>query len=214
MERFQAYLNGTMSDEEHVSFDSELELDPNLREEFAMFKKAHRAIVYLNKKELKQKLKTIDAENSSATSGGRTRKLIVRLAVAASLILIAGFSFFFTTGYFDQDRSLADLSEEYFVPTQPESFRGDNAQGKPNYEEQLVQADLLYQGGDYDGAIAEYKKLSLISNTMSDRAEWNLAMSYLLSESHRAECDALLDRIISDTTHMYRERAVRLQEEI
>ncbi len=213
-ERIEAYLKGTMSNEEHVSFDSELAMDQILREEVAMHRKAHRTIDYLNRKELKQKLKSIDAETTSARNGSRMRKLIIRLAVAASIVLVMSLGFMFTTGYFNQSTSLADLSEEFFVPTQPESFRGDNGQMTRSYAEQLVDADLLYQKGDYDSAITEYKRLSLIANTMSDRAEWNLIMSYLMNESHQVQCNNLLEKIVADPTHMYHERALRLQEEL
>ena len=214
IERLEAYLGGTMSKDERVIFDSELALDQSLREELEKHKKAHQAITYMNRKELKQKLETIDAESVFPAKQARIRKLVLRVAAAASIVLLVGFGIVFTTGYFEQESSLADLSEEYFVPTIPESFRGENDQNTSSFEEQLVQADLLYQNGDYAGAIVEYKRLSLIDHTLNDLADWNLLMSYLLSESHQSEFKNLLNRIVADQRHMYQERARRLQKEL
>ncbi|RLD19472.1 MAG: hypothetical protein DRI69_08360 [Bacteroidetes bacterium] len=214
IERIESYLSGEMSQEDKVSFESELTQDQDLREEVALHRKADRAIAYLNEKQLKQRLQTITAGQKASASGGRMRKLVIRLSIAASIVLLATWSVLITTDYFDQNASLADLSEEFFVPTQPEVFRGEDAQDKSSYTGQLIEADLMYQSGDFEGAIAEYKRLSLNSNTLNDRAEWNLAMSYLLSESHQGEFDALLDQITGDTTHMYHERALSLLEEL
>jgi tetratricopeptide (TPR) repeat protein len=214
MDRFESYLKGAMSKSERESFDSELEVDQSLREELAAHKNADSAIAYLNRKELKRQLESIDEEDPFVRTQTRIRKILIRVAVAASIVLLAGFGIVFTTGYFSQETSLADLSEEYFAPTQAESFRGSDDGVKRSYEAQMIQADLLYQKGEYEKAIAEYKRLSLIDNTLNDLAEWNLVMSYLLSESHQTDCEEILNRIASDTTHMYYERALKLQKEL
>jgi len=214
MERFEAYLTGKLSSEERMIFESEMSENKDLREELAIQKKAHLAIAYLNRKALKQKLVLMDAETTAISKQRQIRKFIVRLAVAASIVLLAGFGFIFITDYFGGESSLAELSEEYFIPTTPESFRGDKVKDTPGYEEQLVVADNFFQKGDYASAIREYKRLSQIDNTRSELAQWNLVMSYLMSESHPDECEKLLNQIIADKTHTYHERAIRLRREL
>jgi hypothetical protein len=213
-ERIETYLKGNMSRDEKQSFENELTSDDNLQKELVAHRKANSAIAYMNRRELKHKLESIDAENPPRRGEARIRKLVIQLAVAASVVLLAGFYFMFGDDYFAQQSSLAVLSEEYFVPTQQEIFKGNDAQNKHSYEEQLIGADQLYQNGQYEEAIIEYKRLSLVGHTLNDLAEWNLAMSYLLSESHQSDFDALLGQIIADSTHPYNERAIRLRKEL
>jgi len=213
-ERIETYLKGNMSRDDKQSFESELTSDDELQKEMAAHKSANGAISYMNRRALKSKLVAIDAENPAQRKESKIRKLMIQLAFAASIVLLAGFYFVFGGDYFNQQSSLAELSEEYFVPTHLENFKGSDAQIKRSFEEQLISADLLYQNGNYEEAIAEYKRLSLMDHTLSDLAEWNLVMSYLLSESHQSEFESTLSQIEEDKTHPFYERAVRLDEEI
>jgi hypothetical protein len=213
-EQIEAYLKGSMSSSHRQSFENELVGDVGLQTEIAAHRKADLAISYLNQRELKKKLKAIDSETPLKNEQASFRRLVIRACVAASVIIVAGFLFVLTTDYFDNESSLADLSTEYFVPVQQEIFKGNNASDKLTYSEQLQAADKLYLNGDYEMAIVEYKRLSQIDNTQSDLAEWNLAMSYLLSESHQSEFDLLLGQIISDNAHLYNERALNLKKEL
>lgn len=212
-ERFEAYINGKMTNKEIAAIESELAVNQDMRTEMALHRKSHKAIAYLNQRDLKRRIVAIDDETKSSSSQAPIRKLVIRVAVAASIALLAVFIIVFSNDRFTSEPSLAELSEAYFAPTHSETFRGANTDEKHSYEKQLISADSLYKLRNYDAAIQEYKRLSLIDNTLNDRAEWNLVMSYLLSDTHQSKFIEALNQIVEDPTHMFQEKAVSLQSD-
>ena len=203
-----------MSESQRQAFEQRIAEDKQLAADVAAHTRAHKVLDAANQHVLKSRLAAIDAE-LDGNKKGNIRRLMPRLAIAASFLLIAAVAVTLlvrqpagTTG--DAVAS-ADLATKYFAPTQVDQLRNKDNYSE-TYQATLSACDRYFEAGYYDEAVKGYSYHAGIDHMLNERAEWNLMISYMALED--GSYVPILEQIADDEGHMYHDQALKLQKEL
>jgi tetratricopeptide (TPR) repeat protein len=170
----------------------------------------------------------------TGTSGnGGFKKALPFIGIAASIALVVTLGIFFLGG-----SKSGKIADTYFVAFEESVSRGtDNepadmfAQGMTSYEAKdyqtaanrfdqdhsskagLLAGDCYYLLENYDLAVIRYKKVVDAGQGWEERAEFNLAMTYLKMDEV-AQATMVLKKITSDPGHDYYKDAQKALDEV
>ncbi|MBK8968455.1 MAG: tetratricopeptide repeat protein [Lewinellaceae bacterium] len=236
-DRIEAYLLGHLAPAEAAAFEQEMAQNPALATEVDKQRLELRAMELLAEAELRANFSAWKAEKNAAeeaggakvVSIGHTRRLIFRIAAAASVLLLIGFfaQRLFTGPdqqelagrYFDESATSVRVRGRADIPPalQPAlasmdagDYRGALAalQAVPDSawagKVQLLQGECYFRLKDFDGAIRQFQA-AIRSGEPAEReeAEYLLLLTYMASGAHDAEAAALKERILGDSGHGY-----------
>lgn len=235
-DRIEAYLLGQMPSTEVAAFEQEIGQDDTLAREVDRQRLEHRAMELLLREELRNNLQLWKAEEdkagvaSESSTGAKTvslhasRRLIFRIAAAASIALLIGF---FARQFFSGSTNYETLAMAQFDDTAV-TIRGANdtdpftpayqAIAQKDYPAALIQlervpkdyapATVLNLRGEcyfrlrqYSQAVATYQQLlqsKPADGDLREKAEWRLLLSYLAQGGPQAEVERLLDKVIAE----------------
>ena len=250
-DRIEAYLFDQFSPAEKQAFEREMQDNPGLAARVEQHRLEHRAMELLLQQEMRDNLAAwkADQENTETASEGVARKvpiglnrrLILRIAAAASVLLVIGFfsrDFFSGTdnaglasAYFEESgvavrSGASDALPEALTPMldrmAEKDYRGALAAAPTGTSGDLREKTLLLQGEcyfylrDYDNAAAAFNTLlsSSPSPSAQEQAEWLLLLTYVAEGKHPQEAERLFGRILGDKGHGYREDAEELRSKV
>ena len=115
IELIDGYLKGALNKKQKDLFDTSLENDPNFAKEFREIKEIHDGIKTVARLEALKTIENVEEELKSKESTLNTFKMKKSVIAAASLILIAAFSFFTLTKS-DSNPTLQSVFQENYEP--------------------------------------------------------------------------------------------------
>ena len=232
-DRIEAYLLGQMPPEEATRFEQEMAADQSLAAEVGQQQLEHRAMELLLREELQSQMQQWKEEKEQEEAGVGTgakvvpmntsRRLIFRLAAAASVALLIGF---FSRQFFFSPTDYESLAMENFGSSSV-NMRGDKqnilspayqAMNDKDYQKALMQLDLLPGGyqpltvlnlrgechfylHQYQQSAASYQQIlqsASADGDLREKAEWRLLMSYVAAKDRQAEVDSLLNKVMGE----------------
>lgn len=232
----EKYLLGELSQEELREFNTLLENDPEFKEEFEFQTDVKRAVTAEEDEDFMKMLSDFDAEGIDEKP--RTKSFPTKWLVAASIALLAGFTYFFMA---NQSISTQELYAQNFEPYRNvvhPIVRGEEG------VDLKTKAFSAYQTGDYEKAfllLTElsatdkeshnlfYRANSLIQlnraeeaipllqeymgakDTLSDKSTWYLAMAYLQLDD-MANAKKTLNSVVEEGTYKVTEAQKLLEE--
>ena len=220
----QKYLTGEMTEQEKVDFEKALVQNEALQNEFLSTITPAYTTQHLRKNIQSQ----ITEESTKSIKSS-----LFYWMIAASIVLIISFAFFFQNGLFDQG-----LDVDYYA------YYPSSSTVRGNDNEEHLKAFVYYEKGEYQKALEEfqqypktpeymlYKGICLLhleeisnikasisyfeqvlhSNTnLDETAEWFLALAYLQAGEKR-KAKPLLEKISTDRLHFNYLKALELLE--
>ena len=167
MENFELienYCEGKLNEEEKALFEGRLQVDTNLKEELELYKNIVAGIKESGKKRLKGKLieadKELDAETKVTERKSVKPSYLKIFAIAASVMIVVGFSVFYL--YFNT-KSCSELASTYYEPEKGLPV----VMGTNNSKWDEVMND--YKTGNYSGAKSKLEKIggSITNDTIN-----------------------------------------------
>lgn len=255
-DRIDRYAEGTMPDSERERFEVELTSNAELKEAYATYLLGNEAIEQGIENSLRQQLRSWAAEDAPNLTSklGQADPTIrpaakvvamrpnwTRWAVAASVVLLAGFMLFrwsmssavsdealFAAHYTLPDVPTMRSSDGTTQPLEP-GYRsvqaGDFAaavdffQSIPTDNERYPEAQLwlghsALQLKRYELAIAAFDRAAQRNDfKIKEKAQWNLVLAYLAAgRAGEAVFQQNLARIVADPTHSYQKEAQSVQD--
>jgi len=108
----EQYYEGKLSDTEKTAFETRLQIDANLKNEFTLYKNIVEGIIDAGKENFKAKLKLANAELDEKKVVPLKQKISYKtFALAASILLIIGIYVFWFT---QTKTNLAQLADKYY----------------------------------------------------------------------------------------------------
>lgn len=254
----ERYAEGSMSSDECAQFERQLSEDAALKEAYEVYLTGQEALEQGIENTLRQQLKQWAAEEgpflTASTSGAvqgadapkakrvAMRPVWARWAVAASVVLLAGFLWFrlgdsgtnsanlFATYYQLPDGSAmrsgsggtdplatgrqAFAAKDY--KTAADFFQNIPASDPYRAEASLLLGHAALQLHEYDRAIAAFSETITLGDVkFTEKAQWNLALTYLAADrAQTPACRALLTALASDPGHSYAQQARKVVAEI
>jgi tetratricopeptide (TPR) repeat protein len=235
-ERIEAYIANEMSDTERVSFESALESDSTLADEFRELELAYKLFEAEEEIGIKNKIRNIRSASGRQTSVFSISRAI---AVAASLILIIGAGFWTSSLFNQQERMFAQHFEPF---PNVVTIRGDQQispelkNGMAHYSDrswEMAEQDLkavlelepknmtasFYLGISYLANDRTERAISLLEPVNADtnglfqsHARWYLALAHLKLKDDQAK--VLLSQIADGNDPDYGQKAAELMEEL
>jgi len=183
-ERIDQYLDGELSGNELQTFESQISNDPQLEEELMANVLLREALESDVQADMRANIKNWRKENHEQNTGLTIRKIIVRLAAAASVLLVFGLAI---GNLILPQYSNDAIAESVYIPETDLSgaVKGQTA-------DVLDQALLAFENENYDKAMAGFKQYP-----DNDKAIYGLAQSYFLTNQFDAAIvsfSELLDR--------------------
>jgi hypothetical protein len=235
IERIDAYLNGEMSPEEVRAFEVEMENDAALKEAVELEQTLMDGIFAAN---LRAELEEIAKEERSANTGGKVVRLGQwrQIAVAASVLLLVGFFFWWNIQGGEQSPAFAniyspdpglpvvmgEMDEGIFNEAMVSYKEGEIQKAKTAFEVLCAGAEVdkycfylaqtLIQEEKYASAVIHLEKV--VADTNSDfrqKAQWHLA--YCLYQIGDDKYTAILQDISDDANHPFHKEASELLSE-
>ncbi|NUO01967.1 MAG: hypothetical protein HUU01_15290 [Saprospiraceae bacterium] len=247
IERIDQYATGTMSDRERAAFEAELKENRELQEILALYRESEEVIEQSIENNLRAQLNTWAEENRAVqpVATGKQeakvislRTMVTRWAVAASVLLIAGFFFLYQSSQSLSDSALYAANYEApdgsllrgEAPEDPLS-QGAEAFSNKNYavartffnqipptvpsfaEAQYFLGHIALQEQQYDEAIAAFDKAVQANDIrITDKAEWNMVLTYVAAgRTENATFKTLLAALAGNVNHSYYEQAKELE---
>jgi hypothetical protein len=234
-DRIEAYLLGQMPPEVADRFEQEMAADQSLAAEVGQQELEHRAMELLLREELQSQMLQWKAEKEQEEAGTGTgpaakvipintsRRLVFRLAAAASVALLIGF---FSRQFFFSPTDYESLAMENFGSSSA-NMRSDaqnplspvyQAMNQKDYPGALAQLDRLPAGyqpltvlnlrgechfylHQYPQSAASYQQIlqsGSADGDLREKAEWRLLLSYVADKNQQAKVDSLLERVIAE----------------
>ncbi len=222
-EKIDQYLDGELGAEEQVSFEQAMANDPALEEEVRQNLLLREAIEAGYQEEMRAHIRKWRQEGASSGSGrtANIRKLSLRLAAAASVLIIFGLSIFtvvvpqysnerIAEKYYEPEGDLglirgsndADILRQAFENYEQGNYTGaiPGFQRYPNNDKALYGLGLsYYQIGDFDRALETFKTLVERDNIeYTEKAEFYLLLSHLKADRTGPEFQQLLDKMVEE----------------
>lgn len=254
-DNIERYASGQMAAAERQDFEAELAGNAELKQAYELYRLGDEVLEQGIENELRQQLKTwaaTDAAAMTATQGGgmsQPRAQVVpmrttwaRWAVAASVVLLAGFLFFRWTATGYTDAALFAASYEKPTATAFRSVDGaidpfeagfkflENSdfsqaiaffQTVPANDARYTEAQYwlghaALQAKAYDPAIAAFQNV-LTRNEIkfTEKAQWNLVLTYLAAgRTQTPGFQTLLTDIANNPDHSFQPKAKALQQKL
>lgn len=251
-DKIEAYLSGEMTETEATTFDKEVATNKELAAAVDRHLLAHDAIEVMIEDNLRAEMKDWSAaenKNKEAKihqlgqkkeSGGKVRRLVYRLAAAASVALVVGFFGlqFSNTNYsntalsagaynFDLSATRSTNTAQNPLATGLKAYEAANytaaiqffqniPTANPQYSEaQYYLGHSLYQNKDYDQAINTFEKV-IRSNDVryKEAAEWYQVVNYVAAKKEGNDFTRLLNQLVTDEGHPYHKNAVELDAKL
>jgi len=251
IERLDQYSSGSMSDPERAAFEAELKENAELREALALYRESEAVIEQSIENNLRQQLQAW-SEETRATQPIATEKpeakvvslraVVTRWAVAASVLLAAGFFYLYQSSQSLSDAALFAANYEApedgpirgdAAPVDPisqgaEAFNNKNyavartffnqipPTDRPYAEAQYYLGHIALQQQQYDDALAAFEKAEQANdNRITGKPEWNMVLTYLAAKrTEDARFKALLAKLTGDVNHSYYAKAKELEEKL
>ncbi|MDQ3193147.1 MAG: hypothetical protein M3Q58_16305 [Bacteroidota bacterium] len=237
-EMMESYFEDRMSEAEKASFEAKLILDENFKDEFEVYKKVRQGIFIAGEAELRDKLKAADKEiepSLRAKDRNNIIPLYKKLLVAASIAALISMSYllFLKDDYqfrkFEEKEPglpvLMNNNEKSALNKAMTLYKaGEYSESKEIIENLLSikpeNDTLLYFNGvvnyeleAYSKAADQFEAVSEIESVFNEQAEYRLALSYLrLSKENKAR--VVLEKIVSNPSHLYKEQAQELLKQL
>ena len=240
MERIDRYLKGQLTEEELQSFEAEMELDADLRNEVLLQRDIKIGAEAYFDEELREKLAAVEQQQQVSDRPGRRFffKPWRPVGIAASVVLLLGLAYLILmpSNSGDPQALFASYYQPYPNIVNPIERSAANIQndGLSNYEQgnyqqavmqfeeelkQFPQSDfrLFYQAlaylevGDNENAL---KNLAQINEPgeFYHPAQWYLALTYLKAENIDEAKNQL--QVIADNPGDYQRRAIELLDKL
>ena len=235
IEKIDAYLNGEMNPEEVRAFEAEVERDAALREAVELERTLMDGIFAAN---LRAELQDIAQEESSANSSGKVIRLGQwrQIAVAASVLLLVGFFFWWNMQGGDQSPAFAnaytadpglpvvmgEADEAIFNEAMIAYKEGENQKAQTVFEVLCTGAEIdkycfyfaqtLIQEEKFASAIIHLDKI--VGDTASDfrqKSQWHLAFCLYKIGDDRYK--TILQDISETVDHPFQKEADQLIQE-
>ena len=230
--RFEQLLRNQLSEEESKQLLKEIAQNPALKKEFESYQNAWDLAKTLERRELKNKVRTIAAHQTR-----RKNKTWFWYAAASVLILAAGY------WAFQPEIQTEHIAQSYFKPY-PDKFssmsieqakdsllQAMTAYNKKDYAEavrlfnqlppayaqevKLYEGIGLYEMGDKKNAKQIFKKLSQDStSTYREAARWYLALTHLALNEKEAALLQLNEMLTDSLTTFHREDVSAIIEQL
>lgn len=247
IERLDQYATGSMSDSERAAFEAELQENAELREALALYRESEAVIEQSIENNLRLQFQSWTAENRAAqpvATGKHETKIIslrtvvTRWAVAASVLLVAGFFYLYQSSQSLSDTALFAANYEVpdgslmrgSAPADPlaqgaEAFSNKNyavartffnqipPTDPPYAEAQFFLGHIALQQQEYDLAIAAFDKAVKANDIrITEKAEWNIVLTYVAAgRTEDANFKTLLTALAGNVNHSYYEQAKALE---
>ena len=230
--RIRAYLEGRLSLEEKMAFEEERKQDPELDQAVKSALLLTAGLQHTEHQDRRTELKDLLRQQRKV----KTRRLWTSIALAASVLLLAGLMWYYMPG---QQASPAELFAEYYeAPAAPETMgtAGDSllrlghaAYNRQAYgEAQQFYEDAVEAGLDLSQVPYLYLGIALLENESfekahasltkaraqhPERAAWYLAMLSLRT-GDVVTARGALEAIAGQEGHYYQGKATELLEEL
>ncbi|MEL7119473.1 MAG: tetratricopeptide repeat protein [Bacteroidota bacterium] len=196
IDKIDEYLDGELNDQEKNAFEKELEKDATLEQELRANLLLREVIEHGYKEEMRTNIRKWRQESneSNQTGSTRIRPLFVRIAAAASVLLVAGMLVF---NIILPQYSNSNIATAYYEPV------GDLAGGSRSTTDGdvLDEAIAAFENGDYANAITGFQNFP-----NNDQALYGLAHTYYLTERYN-EAAQTFDQLIDKANIEYIEQA-------
>ncbi len=237
-EKIDPYLDGELDAEEKTSFEKALANDPALEEEVRQNVLLREVVETGYQEKLRANIRQWRKEGQSAgvQTATNIRKLSIRLAAAASVLLVIGLGIFtvvapqysndrIAEAFYEPESDLglirgsndADILRQAFENYEQGNYTGaiPGFQRYPDNDKALYGLGLsYYQLGDFDQAIASFRQLVDRDNIeYTEKAEFYLLLSHLKADRTGPEFQQLLDKMIEDGGY-YSGQAERIQRKM
>lgn len=250
-ERIEAYLFDRLSPEDKQAFEREMRENPELARAVEVHQMEHEAMELLLRQEMqdnlaswKQEKETLAADTGTGAkkiSMGFNRRLLFRLAAAASVLLVIGFfsrQFFSGTdnaglasAYFEDSAAGVRAGDSGDMPAElapmlermaEKDYRGALAAAPASPDVNIREKTALLEGEcyfylqDFPNAIAAFTALldTAPSPAVQEKAQWLLLLTYVAEGKHPQERDGLFDRILKDEGHGYWKQVKELKGKV
>lgn len=225
---FEKYRAGEMNQTEMTEFEERLRKEDDLAASYQHFLLAAESAEYLAYKDLKNKLRQANTENSAKSP----RRTISRWAIAASILILIGLLLFKGWQYgspqlidryaleprFSNNRSndVDDWTEVKQMLDQGDyaMVLDDLSMHSPNDPfSSLVRGYALLKSDQADEAILVFSELSETTSNYQQQAQFQLALA-LLQAGETTDAISTLDEIAIHPDHDYSPAAINLLDDI
>lgn len=230
-DKIDQYLDGELSQKEVEDFETTMENDPSLEEEVLGNLLLRETIETGYREEMRANIRQWRKEGAQVSTGTNIRKLTVRLAAAASVLLVFGLAVFnlVLPSYSNEGISQiayiqeTDLSgglkgagETDVLTSAITNYEAGNyEQAIPLFQQFPDNDKAIYglaqsyiQTDNFDPAISALKQLIDRGNIdYIEQAEYYLMMTYLKKGDLNTEFYSLLDKIADNGSAQYKEKA-------
>lgn len=254
-DNIERYASGQMTAAERQAFEAELARNAELKQAYELYRLGDEVLEQGIENDLRKQLKSWAAEDATsgtaALGGGSTqpRAQVIpmqttwaRWAVAASVVLLAGFFFFRWAGSGYTDASL--FATHYEKPTQStfrsaagandpfetgfKALENNNLPAAIDFFQSLPPKDARYaeaqywlghaalQDKQYDRAIAAFQAvIGRDEVKFTEKAQWNLVLTYLAAgRTEEAGFQTSLTGIANNENHSFHQQALALQKKL
>lgn len=250
--QIEAYLSGEMNETEATAFDKEVATNKELAAAVDRHLLAHDAIEVMIEDNLRAEMKDWSAaanKNKEANihqigqkkgSSGKVRRLVYRLAAAASVALVVGFFGlqFSNTNYSNTALSTGAYNFDLSATRSTNTAQNPLAKGLKAYEnadyaaaiqffQNIPTANLqyneaqyylghsLYQNKDYGQSINTFQKVVSTNDLRyKEAAEWYQVVNYVAVKKEGNDLTTLLNQLVRDEGHPYHKNAVELDTKL
>ncbi len=246
--KIEDYLFGDLSEAEKKQFEADIATNTDLKKEVNLHKMEHQTMELIAQKDLKAQLnqwkqeKNAPAEKKEAkiVSINRTRKLLVRFAAAASVLLLVGVfagnllttdnatladSFFEETAISDRaNKGEVSNLPEVLIPGVQAMQAGDYQKAVDLFAQindpahqataQILQAECYFQLKNYQNTITISNQLiNSTDDSIQEKAAWYLILSHLALED-TTKAKELLQPILQNKDHSFHPYAKDLARDL
>ena len=233
-EEIERYLDGEMTDQEKLAFEQRLTNEPLLKQEYDVLNSVVNQVQNSKREELKSLLQKADLELDDKPINRPSGVLFWRYAIAASITLMISLSIFYyynskvdnreklVAAYWQKDKGLPVLMDENSnasLDNAMTAYKSGNYDYAFSQLEALTQTDtvLYYEGlcsfelkkdaTTYIKPVAENS-----SSVFQAKAKYYLLLLYIKADK-KVDAVKLLNELLKETEHPYREQILRLSQE-
>lgn len=199
-ERIEEYLNETLPQDELESFNNEISVNPQLREEVEKHRDLHRVLSNTDLLDFRKKLQKVSDEIKEEKETFNIKKkritpFFTNWKVAASIVSIIGIGTLMWNNFIKPSGTIGDLYTENYIPYPVE----DVTRGKETARDHWDTVMFHYAKGDYADVVSKLENMGTMSHL--EQLKLYLGNSYL--NTGRAKEAILQFGTIADTSKYY-----------
>ncbi len=206
-EQIAAYLDGTLSPEDHAAFEARIQQDTALAQEVALHREVHETLSDTVEPQLEAQLQAIGDEYAAPAAPVTTapsQKFPRWIwAAAAAVALIAAFFIFSPGGSPSGNDSEAVFAEVFQPYPALQTVRAEDDSGR--VVSSIETAMRTYEAADYATAISQLQQITE-EDPAYTRAQFYLGNSYLVLEKND-EALAAFDAVLNQSSNVFHEQA-------